>query len=72
MPYSITQHFETQEELFQYMNLMMQNQKKIDSKKTNKETDKRGRHMGTLHESARILHLEHPELTYKECMRTIA
>lgn len=67
MPYSITQHFETQEELFQFI-AMMEQKKKADNKKINKETDKRGRHMAELHESARLFHLENPELTYKECM----
>lgn len=67
MPYSITQHFNTQEELFQFV-AMMEKQKKTDNKKINKETDKRGRHMAGLHDSARLLHLERPDLTYKECM----
>jgi hypothetical protein len=71
MPYSITQHFNTQEELFQFV-AMMEKQKKIENKKVNKESDNRGKHMATLHSSARLLHLEHPERTYKECMKSIA
>lgn len=68
MPYSITQHFETQEQLFQFI-AMMEKQKKIADKKSNNQTDSRGKHMGRLHENARLFHLENPELSYKDCMK---
>lgn len=39
------------------------------TQKEKKENDLRGKHTKLFHEKARELQAEHPELTYKECLK---
>ena len=69
--YSITQTFQNKGDLLKHIEMMIKNEKQ-ENKKINQEPDLRGKHMSVLHQKAKTVQLANPEMTYKECMNSIA
>jgi len=59
--------FETIEDAYDFLN------KKIEQQpKPKKENDGRGKSTKQFHELCKIYHQEHPDKTYKECLRELS
>ena len=82
MSFNLSINFETFEHL-QFFMIEFNKFKKIQEKKINKKVDElacnsfsevkdnRGRHQQKYHNLAKIYQSEHPELSYKECLRIV-
>lgn len=81
MKYSIKIEFESLEELQNHINEMNKQDKKKKNKVIKEEdinnivedlkTDNRGKHIKLYHNEAKIYQGEHPELSYKECLKAV-